>query len=562
MSQDERMVDLAIKGGLIVDPANGVDGAVGDVWVLGGKVVEAPVGADPKARRVIDARGFVVMPGGVDVHCHIAGGKVNAARAMRPEERRGQGWKRREGLRSGTLGSTPSTFATGYLYAGLGYTTAVDASIPPLLARQAHHELDDTPLIDKAFLVLMGNNHLLLDRIKAGDPGRLRAAVAWLLGAARGYGVKVVNPGGVERWKAGAGNVVSIDDRIDHFDVSPREIMVALAGAIDELGLPHPMHLHGLNLGIPGNWRTTLDTLRALDGHRVHLAHVQFHSYGEAEEKSNAFGSKVAELAEYVNAHERVSVDVGQVLFGETTSMTADGAVGQFLARVTGRKWFNLDVEAETGCGVVPITYSDKNLVHALQWAIGLEWFLRVNDPWKVALSTDHPNGGSFLGYPKIMALLMDRSLRAEALRALPERAQSRVGLAELDREYSLSEIAIVTRAGPARMLGLTAKGHLGPGADADVTIYAPDSDRERMFAFPRYVVKAGEIVVEDGDVRSSSFGRTLLVQPDYDPNVEAEIGADFGSEYTIEFANYAVREDEVASPFDCTPAREGGARQ
>ncbi len=36
----------------------------------------------------------------------------------------------------------------------------------------------------------------------------------------------------------------------------------------------------------------------------------------------------------------------------------------------------------------------------------GIEWFLRVEDPWKVALSTDHPNGGSFLSYPQIIALL------------------------------------------------------------------------------------------------------------------------------------------------------------
>ena len=204
--------------------------------------------------------------------------------------------------------------------------------------------------------------------------------------------------------------------------MTPRAILTGLAGAVDELGLPHPMHLHGLNLGIPGNAETTLETLAALDGHRVHLAHVQFHSYGPAEPKTNLFGSRVAELAEYVNAHPRVTVDVGQVIFGETTSMTADGAVGHFLARLTGRKWVNLDVEMETGCGVVPITYSDKNLVHALQWAIGLEWFLRVDDPWRVALSTDHPNGGSFLSYPKIIALLMDRGLRADGVQR-PARA-------------------------------------------------------------------------------------------------------------------------------------------
>ena len=55
-----------------------------------------------------------------------------------------------------------------------------------------------------------------------------------------------------------------------------------------------------------------------------------------------------------------------------------------------------------------------------------------------------------------------------------------------IDREYSLYEIAIVTRAGPARILGIHDRhGHLGPGAMADVTVYEDHHDRERMFAHP-----------------------------------------------------------------------------
>lgn len=547
------MIDLLLQGGLVVDPASGNNGTVGDVWVDRGKVVAPPAGPDAKARRTIDARGLVVMPGGVDVHCHIAGGKVNGARAMRPEDHREAVLKRRAGFRSGTIGPTPTTFATGYLYAGLGYTTAVDAAIPPLMARHAHHELDDTPLIDKAFLVLMANNHLVLDRVRERDAKGLRDVVGWLLGAARGFGVKAVNPGGIEKWKQGHGNVSGLDDRVDGFDVTPRAILTGLARAVDELGLPHPLHLHGLNLGLPGNAATTLETLRALDGHRVHLAHVQFHSYGEAEGKSGVFGARVAELAEVVNARRDVTVDVGQVIFGDTTSMTADGAVGEYLARVTGRKWFNLDVETETGCGVVPITYSDTNAVHALQWAIGLEWFLRVDDPWKIALSTDHPNGGSFLSYPKVIAWLMDRGHRADALARLPARVRARTGLGELTREYTLAEVAVVTRAAPARMLGLRDKGHLAPGADADVTLYNPDADRERMFAFPRYVIKAGEVVVDDGELRASPFGRTLHVAPEYDPAVVPRVREEFEREATVRLDHAVVADDDVARPWTWT---------
>jgi formylmethanofuran dehydrogenase subunit A len=541
------MTLLKIANGIVYDPANGVDGIVKDLWIQDGKII-APPGADapgaPEVRpdKVLDATGLVVMPGGVDMHAHIAGPKVNVARKMRPEDKRKAPPVRRTPLtRSGTTGSVPSTFATGYLYAGLGYTTAFDAAIPPLGARHAHEEFHDTPIIDKGFFVLCGNNHYVLQHLAARDHAKLRAFVAWLLGAAKGYAVKLVNPGGVEVWKEGQGNVHGLDEEVPAFHVTPRQIIRELAQTVMDLGLPHPVHIHCNNLGLPGNWATTLATMQALEGRRAHLTHIQFHSYGGGADDQGTFRSHVPPLAEYVNAHPNLTVDVGQVLFGETTSMTGDGPLGYYLHKVTGRKWFNGDTEMEAGCGIVPITYKDKSLVHALQWAIGLEWYLLVNDPWRVAMSTDHPNGGSFLAYPEIIQLLMDRTYRQEVLKRVPPRVLERCTLKDLDREYSLHEIAIITRAGPARLLGLAHKGHLGPGADADVTIYTPGADKRVMFELPRFVLKGGEVVVEQGEIRQDVGGATLHVAPAYDEGVVPDIKKWFEAYYTIQFANYPV---------------------
>jgi formylmethanofuran dehydrogenase subunit A len=67
-----------------------------------------------------------------------------------------------------------------------------------------------------------------------------------------------------------------------------------------------------------------------------------------------------------------------------------------------------------------------------------------------------------------------------------------------------------VTRAAPARIAGLPQKGHLGPGADADITLYRPDPDLSRMFAMPAKVFKGGVLVAEDGHVRRRVAGRLL----------------------------------------------------
>jgi formylmethanofuran dehydrogenase subunit A len=386
--------------------------------------------------------------------------------------------------------------------------------------------------------------------IQRREHERARAFIGWLLGAAKGYAAKLVNPGGVEVWKSRVeGNVSALDDRVPPYDVTPREIIQTVARAVDELRLPHSVHIHANNLGLPGNWTTTLETMRLLEGQRGHMTHIQFHSYGGGQGDENTFNSKVVPLAEYVNQHENLTVDVGQVLFGKTTSMTGDSPLGYFLSQVYKTKWVSAETEMEAGCGIAPIEYKNKSLIHALQWAIGLEWYLLVDDPWRVVMSTDHPNGGSFLAYPQIIRLLMDRTYRRDMMKAAHESVRQRSVLADLDREYTLNEICIITRAAPARILGLPHKGHLGPGADADVTIYTPDENQQTMFEVPRYVIKAGQIIVEEGDIREPVLGKSLYVAPEYDMDTERDIARWFDDFYTIRFGNYPVTLDYLNQP-------------
>ena len=231
-------------------------------------------------------------------------------------------------------------------------------------------------------------------------------------------------------------------------------------------------------------------------------------------------------------------------MFGPATTVTADSPVEHLLATSTGggRKWVNVDIELESGCGIVPYVYKEKAAVAALQWAVGLELFLLAKDPWRVVLSTDHPNGGTFLSYPELIRLLMDRSYRDERLKAVNQKLLGGSALLDgLSREYTLQEIAIVTRAGPARLLGLTNKGHLGPGADADVTLYTSDADRAKMFATPRYVLKGGTVVVEEGQLRRAPAGQRLSVRPEYDTAVTKDLRRFFEQNATVSFANYGA---------------------
>src|SRR5438034_11099103 len=159
---------LRIKGGKVYDPANSVDGVVKDICISEGKIVAAVDGG-----RTLDATGMVVFPGGVDVHTHVAGAALNFARAMTPEnQRHAQRFLHTPERRAGLGGPTPTTFATGYLYAGMGYTTVMEAAVPILSAKHTHEELRDTPIVDKACFLLMANNEIVLDLLEAGDEER------------------------------------------------------------------------------------------------------------------------------------------------------------------------------------------------------------------------------------------------------------------------------------------------------------------------------------------------------------------------------------------------------
>jgi formylmethanofuran dehydrogenase subunit A len=531
-------VSMRIINGRVYDPANNIDGEVKNICIKDGKIVDAV--ADDAT--VIDAQGMVVMPGAVDIHCHIAGTKVNAARKLQPEDHRHDVHPGTPFTRSGTGGTVPSTFATGYRYATLGYTTAMEAAVTPIGARHTLEEFDDTPVIDKGFYVLLGNNIFLQQLLRDDRIEEFDQAIAWWVNATKAYTVKLVNPGGDEPWKGKKNsNVSDIDEKTDE-GLTPRKIIEAFITSVNKQGFPKAPHIHCNNLGHSGNYTTTLETMKTAGDMRAHLAHIQFHSYG-GELGGNPV-SKAAEIIEYVNNHPNITCDVGQVMFGKSTIMTADAPLAYVIKGFSKGKWINADTECESGCGIVPFQYQEHIFMHTLQWAIGLELFLMSEDPWRVLLSTDHPNGGSFMSYPKLIKLLMDKSFRHEEMKRVNQKALDNCSLRDLEREYTLNEIAIITRAGPAKVLGLKNKGHLGVGADADITIYDEMEDKEMMFNAPRYVIKSGNSIISNHEFKTDFTGKLLHITPEYDNKIEEVIKPFFESYYSIEFSNYAVNDD------------------
>jgi formylmethanofuran dehydrogenase subunit A len=463
-----------------------------------------------------------------------------------PEDHRASAFARGELTRACCGHAAPSTLAAGYRYAEMGYTACFEPAMLPVNARQTHFELGDTPIIDKGAYALLGNDDFLLRLLAAGEPQeKINDYVAWTLDASQAIAIKVVNAGGISAFKFNQ-RQLDVDEKHTHYGITPRRVLQVLARAVHELEIPHALHVHGSNLGVPGNVESTLKTIDAAEGLPIHLTHIQFHSYGA--EGDRKFSSAAARIAEAVNTHPNVSCDVGQIMFGQTVTMSGD-SMSQWRNAPMGRpnKSVIMDIECDAGCGVVPFRYRDRSFVNALQWAIGLELFLLVRDPWRVFLTTDHPNGAPFSTYPHLIRLLMDRAFRAEMLQRLDPAAQAATTLASLTREYTLYEIAVMTRAAPARALGLGDRGNLGAGAAADVVVYRDDPDREKMFATPEYVFKNGTQIVRDGKITEVTIGDTHVVKPAFDRvAIEKSLAPYFDRFLTMRLDSYRISNDEL----------------
>ncbi|OYW32905.1 MAG: formylmethanofuran dehydrogenase subunit A, partial [Rhizobiales bacterium 12-66-7] len=247
---------VRITNGRIFDPASGMVDLLGNILIEDGRIVADD--AALRADETHDAAGCVVMAGGIDLHSHIAGGKVNLARLLMGEDRRANPEPFGAFCGCGGGNAAPTTHVTGCRYSQMGYTAVFEPAMVGANARHAHLEMADIPNIDTGGFLVLGNDDFLLRLIAQGESQTaINDYVAWMLSATQTCAIKIVNPGGISAFKFNARSL-DLDEAGPHYALTPRRVLQSLQRAVTELGIPHPIHLHGCNLGVPGNVATTL----------------------------------------------------------------------------------------------------------------------------------------------------------------------------------------------------------------------------------------------------------------------------------------------------------------
>ncbi len=532
-----------IVNGKVFDPTQNLNGNKIDIYVDNGIIVKPNPSEFYKFKTIYDATDLIVMAGAIDIHSHIAGGNVNNARLLSPEVHSNflkQNLRRKKNLPG--FNSRWTSDGTGYRYAEMGFTTVVEPAVLPINSFLTHLELEKIPMIDKAGLAILGNDSFLLESMhKKKGQNFLNDYVAYTLNSTKCLGLKVINAGGAEFFKKG-GETFDLDDVVPSYGVTSRQILTALNKANEDLKIKHPLHVHCNNLGVPGNIKTILETIKTAEGRRMHLAHVQF--YGYDNEGKRGFSSGSVQLADAVNKNNNITVDVGQVMFKPTITISSD-ILRQFEARnnANPKKWIINEVE-DGGGGIVPYEYKIKNFVNSLQWLIGLEIFLMIKDPSKVFFTTDHPNGAPFTSYPELFRLLMDYEFRLEKMSEINQESLKFSFLKDIKRTYSMYDIAIMTRSSPAKILGLKDRGSLKSGCIADISVYDPKKKIDHMFQSAKYVFKNGNEIVRNGKVLKYQKSSTIAIDIRYEKSITKDLQSWINRFYSLDVDDFKVNTD------------------
>ncbi len=358
----------------------------------------------------------------------------------------------------------PTVGAIGYMYAKMGYTHVNEPLMTLNTASYVHHELSSIPLADtSAFLVL--SLYDIDKEIREGDKASVKNALPLLLDLTKAIGIKIYDIRVKYAKKGFFYRGIDVTKCLKFFyDLveAPKILLRTYPELLDE----------------------DTSILRGF-----HMAHI---------------GSGIDDDARYEAAIEILkkggAVDLGIV------SPYPDEAVNMRIGYAAAtEKFMSMDIGLEQPLIFSAVNEKREGNNKSLRFALEALDYLQLSN---ISFSTDSPNGCFFSSYPMVFAWLLSRGNRKE----LAE---------ETDAEYSLYELAEITRTNPARQLGLENKGHLGIGADADIAIYDIDENTdgrelEKRLGNCSFLLKGGEVIIREGELNNDrAKKKTLYFAPE-----------------------------------------------
>jgi len=514
------MERIIIKNGFVFDPLNNIEGEIKDILIENSKIVEKF--SNEKEVKEIDASGKTVIPAAIDIHTHVASQQVNWIRLL--------GTKNtlfKEVWRNLTLENIAKDYISN------GYTFVLEANTFPSLAKQTIFNFKHLPVLDKAMLLNVSNMWPLELEFQRGKIEDMAVFLSDLLSITKGFGFKVYNPFESESWNFNSlRKEVSGKGRLYNF--SALDVYENLTKTNEHLGLPHSIHAHieGYeDLKAKNNLFTILNKINSLDleptskidseikrGQVFHIAHASAY---------NVDGNN-AELINFVNSNENIDLDLGFIGFNQINPLiTSDRRLIDSLLTANNNedahKLIRAAVEFEGDTFATFRNFDKKNIANCYLWANALDITLNVKNVWQLQFSINFPNYANIKDVPEIATWLVSKSARDAFMREMNDEFLKK-NMLDNDKTLTFNEFVILTRASPAKSLGLgSIKGNLGIGSDADINILNlnineidiskdPDSIKTALNNI-KYVIKAGRIIKQNEKIDLSHQGKIFWSQ-------------------------------------------------
>ena len=451
--------DVILRGGTILDPANGFE-EVADLAILAGKVERVCPELDPgRASKVVDVEGKWVMPGQIDTHAHVAGLARNWDPAI------GYGMLARAGTTTVLdMGGSGPTLIDGIKRRGAGLNVAGVFALVP--GTTIPSDEPSAPAI----------KDIVLGALRQGCLG------VKLLGGYHPFSPETTS------------NIIrECTDQQAYvgFHLGTTESGSHLGGLreVPKLvgdGRLHVCHVNSYCRGLVADAPAECDeALSILEGMRGQLNSEAYHAVPNGTSgRCDKDGAVMADVPRNCLRLRGYSTDIDgmrrAIMDGYASVVAQKGDEVVYVKRADALKIFD---ETRTNVGMsFPVNLPDS--AFRLVTAKNAEGDFIVD-----AVSTD---GGSL---PRNVAI------------------QSTMALVQFG---ALSPLEMATKLSwnPSRMLGLLSKGHFSPGADADVTVLDPAKNA------PAISLVAGKPIMVDGRIVGS--GGTLLVTREGEQVAEA----------------------------------------
>lgn len=438
------MHDLVLTSGHLLDPANNKDGPA-ELAIRDGRVSE--VGrVTTGARRTIEVAGHYVLPGVIDSHTHL----------------------------SRHFGS-----AEGHgMVAATGVTTALD---------------------------MAGDIEDLARDLTGGGAG---LNVAYLYPLVPGSTLRSHEPSKDEIAavvdKALSNGAIGIKLLGGHYPLTPRATAQAVEAAAARRCY---VAFHVGTTATGSDIRGLEEALDLSAGLPIHIAHVNSYCRGQVTGDPVAEAKRALDL---LAAHPSAVSESYLSVYNGTSARCRNGLpasdVTKTCLRLGGFEQSEGGLEDAIRAGYARIHLQKGGEVVLAQPAEGLNAWRALGTDAGVSFPVNHIPSAILLATARRDGAFVIDGLSTDG-GAIPRNFLVRHGLMLVQMgAWTLRDFVVKASLNPARMLGLADKGHLGVGADADITVVDLEAGRAR------WSVARGRIVLAEGRVEGR--GGTLLVSP------------------------------------------------